>query len=58
MKLTDLLVTPMTEVSRLDYAIQENERLRRKFSSLVDLLVEKKLIANDEAVRLRTEDPS
>ena len=58
MKLTDLFATPMTEVPRLDYAIQENEKLKRKFSELVDILLEKKLVTHDEAARLRSTEPA
>ena len=57
MKLTDLLNNPLTEVPRLDYAIREHDKLERRFSALIDLLVEKKLITHDEAVRLRIQDP-
>jgi hypothetical protein len=54
MKATDLLRSPLTELPRLDAVIEEHEQLNRRFSALINLLVEKKLITHDEAVRLRT----
>jgi hypothetical protein len=56
MKATELLKGPLTEYPRLDAVIEDHEKLKRRFSALIDLLVEKNLITHDEAVRLRTSD--
>ena len=57
MNLWDALTTT-PEMERLDYVIREYEKLDRRFAALITLLLEKGLITHDEAVRLRTEDPS
>ena len=52
MELFDVVGMP-GEPQRLDYIIKEHEKLQRRFTALVDLLFEKKLISHDEAVRIR-----
>ena len=56
MEFTDLVRSPLIELPRLDAVIEEHEKLKRRFAALLNVLVEKKLITHDEAVRLRTEE--
>lgn len=51
----DLLSLP-GEPARLDYAIKEHEKLKRKFAALIDLLREKKVLSPDETARFKVDE--
>jgi hypothetical protein len=51
----DILALP-GEPARLDYLVKEHEKLRGKFSALIDLLREKQVLSPDEVARFKAEE--
>ena len=44
------------ETARLDHMVKAHERLRRKFSALIDLLRSKQVLSPDEVARFKAEE--
>ena len=55
MSLLDAFRSPVTEGPRLDRVVREHDQLERRFNTLVELLMEKKVLTRDEVARLRTD---
>ena len=52
----DAMLNLPGEPARLDYLVKEHEKLHRKFSALIDLLREKKVLSPDEVARFKAEE--